>query len=163
MDKVKLSGAILVAMVIMSVLIVALAFTDVDLICVYALTAAVLALLVVVIVLIISGRKIAFEPDEGGFRVSGPLIRVTVPYASVSSVELRNSISIGVRTWGYGGVRYAGGNFANKEFGTYKLAVDARNKNFIVVAHSGKTLVFNLGTEDETLMAYNAVKSRLKL
>jgi hypothetical protein len=162
-NKVKVSWILLAAMIAAAVPLVILATIGADPVFVLGLTAVVLVLLAAALIFIASCRRIALDCDETGFTVSGPMVRVTVPYGSVSSAEIRNNISIGIRVAGYGGVRYAGGNFANKEFGAYKLAVDSKNKNYIIISHSGKTLVFNLGTEDETYMAYNTIASRSKL
>jgi hypothetical protein len=109
-----------------------------------------------------SSNKMKAEYDGVSLRVSGPMLNITVPFADITSVDLRNDIKFGVRTWGYAGVRYAGGRFANKEFGDYKMATDMKNKSNIVIHHTRGILVFNLGSAEDTLLTYNTIKSRAR-
>jgi hypothetical protein len=124
--------------------------------------AAALAVSVIALGMYSSSTKMKAESDGIALTVTGPMLDITVPFANMTSVDLRDDIKFGIRTCGYAGIRYAGGRFANKEFGDYRMATDMKNKSNIVIHHTGGVLVFNLVSTDDTLLMYNAIRSRTK-
>ena len=82
--------------------------------------------------------------------VDAMMVDENIPYADITSMELRDSLDYGSRMAGYGGTDYLSGKFRNAEFGDYRLAVHKNVSECIVVHHSGGVLVFNLGSSAET-------------
>ena len=113
-------------------------------------------------VLIFVKRKTVANITESGIDVSGPMMDITVPFNEITSMDLRDEMNYGVRTWGYGGIRYAGGTFHNKEFGSYKISVDNKVKKFIVIRHAKGILVFNVDTPEATMMMYEGIRKRAR-
>jgi hypothetical protein len=129
---------------------------------VYIFMAILLVAVAAILIVSLSARKVKVDFDEKGLTVKGPMLDVTVSFLNILSADLRNDVNIGIRAFGYGGIRFAGGRFANEEFGNYMLAIDRKVQTAIVIHHTEGILVFNMSTEDETLMTYNIIRSRAK-
>ncbi|MDR2846606.1 MAG: hypothetical protein LBV63_04925 [Candidatus Methanoplasma sp.] len=122
-----------------------------------------MSLVVVVLYLTMSVRKTAVWFNEDHMRIRGPMLDKVVNYSDIVSVDLRNDVKYGAKSMGYMGSKYIGGSFDNEEFRHYFVSANYEVKSCIVVRYSKKTvLVFNMETEDETLLTYNALKSRAK-
>jgi len=126
------------------------------------LTVAVMVFVVVMIFGLLKTRKTIVELRVADFRVRGMMVDILIPYNDVKSIELRNEIAWGLRTFGADFGRYVGGTFNNKEFGSYKISLQCNIKKLIVVRHLQGTLVFNQDSEEATIMMYESIKKRSK-
>jgi len=168
MNRNKMVTLVIVIAIALSVVMIPIAFLGLDEGTILMLGSVTMTLtLIIVFVLVFhtfSTRKVVVDFSIDGFTVKGPMLEITVPFNEITAMELRGEkeIKFGVRTWGYGGIRYAGGTFSNKEFGTYKLAVCTKPKKFIVVRHAKGILVFNMETVETTLMMYESVRKRAR-
>ncbi|MDR2846603.1 MAG: hypothetical protein LBV63_04910 [Candidatus Methanoplasma sp.] len=109
-------------------------------------------------------RKPTVEFDTDSVTVRGMMFKETVYYRDFLFAEVRENMKIGGITGGsgYNGLRYLSGRAYNTEFGKYNIAADKRIKQLIVLYHNHGTLLFNTINEDETLMVFMSVKSRVK-
>lgn len=81
-----------------------------------------------------------------------------VYYDDIADITLREDISYGQRTLGFGSPRLLMGNFKNAEFGNYTLYAYAKAKTAIVLtSNDGKVLVIALKTSAETENLYNSL------
>jgi hypothetical protein len=128
----------------------------------YAVVPGVLAA-VLVVYLAMSVRKTAVWFNEDHMKIRGPMLDKVVNYSDIVSVDLRNDVKYGAKSVGYMGTNYIGGSFENEEFRHYYVSANYEVKSCILVRCSNKIiLVFNMETEDETILAYNTLKSRAK-
>jgi len=100
--------------------------------------------------------------SEIGVNIKGPMVNMNISYNEITSMELRDQMSYGIRTFGYGGINVCGGTFANKEFGTYKISADNRIKKFIIIRYAKGTFVFNLKNPESTVMTYESIRKRAR-
>jgi hypothetical protein len=105
-------------------------------------------------------RKPTVEFGTDSVTVSGMMYREKVYYREFTSVEVRENIKPAGS--GYNGLRYTSGIAHSRDIGRYSVVADKRIKQFVVIRHLRGTLIFNTGSEDETLMAYMTVKSKVK-
>jgi len=103
---------------------------------------------------------------EGGvLNVKGAMLNAKLNVSDVQAISLKTDVpylSYGGKMFGYGGVKYLGGKYRNKEYGTYSVSVDVRDKTHIVIFHSGKCLVFNMGDAFDTQMMFNRISKECK-
>jgi flagellar basal body-associated protein FliL len=93
--------------------------------------------------------------DDDGVKVNAPMVNVYIEYDDIVSVELRDDLTKGSRTNGFGGSNVSSGSFRNAEFGSYTLAAYNGVKTYIVVTPAdGKTLVFNHDSVEKTKEFY---------
>jgi hypothetical protein len=126
------------------------------------LTVAVIVCVAVMLYSLLKTRKTVVELGVSEFRVRGIMVDISIPYNDVKSMELRNEIAWGLRTFGADFGRYVGGTFNNKEFGSYKISLQCNIKKLIIVRHLQGTLVFNQASEEATIMMYESIKKRSK-
>ena len=157
----------LIAIVVLSVVMCLIPFIgdfdgDQIITIVIVLTVAVSICVVVMIYGLLKTRKTVVELGVSEFKVHGLMVDISIPYNDVKSIELRNEISMGLRTFGADLGRYVGGTFNNKEFGSYKISLQCNIKKLIVVRHLQGTLVFNQNSEEATMMVYESIRKRSK-
>ncbi len=119
------------------------------------------ASIVVMIVPVLSFKGPQASITDGRLRVKAPFVDVDIPLSSIQAVECRTNFDIGLRMFGYGGLKSGSGDFTNKEFGSYTLAGTMKIPAFILVHHSGnKILAFNLKDEETTRDLFRSLASQ---
>ena len=103
------------------------------------------------------GTKVEMTGDR--LRVKAAFVDLAIPLSSIPAVEYRETFDVGLRMFGYGGLRKGSGDFTNKEFGAYVFAGDTRIHGFVVVKYSGKIAAFNTMDETTTRGIYDAIVS----
>lgn len=84
--------------------------------------AAVLAVTAVIILFLNNSGKIEYTFDNDAISIHTPLWKnLTIKLDDIEKAELRNDISAGKRTNGYGSKKLNLGSFRNDEFGDYQL------------------------------------------
>ena len=153
-DLGKISWVLMAAILIVAAILVVFAVLEYEDILVHALL-TILILTLLMLFIVIMGRKTRAKLDYDGLVVSGAMLSVKIPYSDVTSVELRDEMKFGIRVGGYAGTKRLGGKFRNGEFGIYDLsAIVSTNRYIVVHSNSRKVLVFNLETEEETVEFY---------
>jgi len=97
-----------------------------------------------------------------GVDVKGPMVNLSVAFNDINSIELRDNMKYGIRTFGFATANIYGGSFSNSEFKSYKMSVDNRIKKFIVLHHKDGILVFNLDSPGTTQAMYDSIRKRSK-
>jgi len=121
-----------------------------------AILSAVILVGVVYVVFFYGDVSAEISSDEERLMVSAPMVDVTIEIDNITSVEYRTEFRAGSRTSGFGTPVVNSGSFRNDELGDYTLAALANVNAFILVKHtSGKDLVFNVGSVDETHAFYD--------
>ena len=87
---------------------------------------------------------------------------ITVNFDAIDSVEYRENLDFGARTWGFGSARLLVGTFQNEEFGTYTLYAYTCSDEGVVIKSGDKVLVISGKNEQETKALYNEINSKLK-
>lgn len=108
-------------------------------------------------------RGVSVSVDGEGIRIRSPFIDAVIPMSSVVSAEFRQSFSLGIRVYGYGGVKKASGIFRNGEFGRYRACVDMSISAFVIVRYGeDRVLVFNSTDSPTTYNMYSCILSGIK-
>ena len=166
MNRSKSGIVYFVAIMILVVLITVASFSDIfgenTFIVVIIAGVAVLAITITWLLLTVAKSKPTAVLTATGVDVKGPMIELSVAFNDVNSIELRDSMKYGIRTFGYATVNIYGGHFRNTEFGAYKMSADNRIKKFIVLHYKDGILVFNFDSPDATQMMYEIIKKRSK-
>lgn len=127
----------------------------------FAAIAVVLIAVAAVVLIAFGAGHVSASLDDEKLHVDAVMVDENIRYSDITLVELRDDVNYGSRTMGYGGLDYLSGTFKNDEFGKYTLAVHSNNDKCIVVHHSGGVLVFNLGSDEETLSFCTDLNARL--
>lgn len=93
--------------------------------------------------------------------ITAPFVDQTIPYSSITSISSSNHLDYGMRTFGYGGLRYGSGDFTSGSLGTYIRAADSSIPLVIVIKSGKKTIAFNLKSLDDTEEALLELESRV--
>lgn len=86
---------------------------------------------------------------------------LTVDYAGIEHIELREQDAPGSRTSGFGSPRLLMGHFLNEEYGSYIRYTYTMCKTCIVMTVDGKTLVINGKNPEQTQAIYNELTARI--
>jgi hypothetical protein len=124
-------------------------------------TGALLGLCAITSAFAFGSQQVTAELGATELQVNAPFVNEHIQYSSITSVELRNDVNYGTRTWGYAGGTVLSGSFRNSEFGDYTLAVFRSPPQCIVVHHAGAVLVFNLDSSAGTAQFFADLQSRL--
>lgn len=130
----------------------------------YGKTAFTVIILLVVAVLLFSGKTDAVF-GEDGLTLSATLTgSKTVAYSEIKQVSLRDGLDTGRRAFGFGGLTLTAGAFENTEFGGYSLYAYAKVKTYVVLQTAdGSVIVFNRPSEADTKAAYEALLEKTGL
>jgi hypothetical protein len=113
----------------------------------------------------LSSGSVTASVDNNALHVDAPGVNSDVYFTEIDSVEIRSGIvgGFGTRTNGFGGSEISSGQYNNSAYGSYTLAVHSSVHKYIVVHKTGygSTLVFNLGSEGETIDFYNELQKHL--
>ncbi len=120
------------------------------------------AIILIAVFAFIGSGNVSASLDDEILHVDAPMVNRSVYYDDIVSVEIREDMNYGSRIGGFGGTSVSSGNFNNSEFGDYTLAVYNNVKYCIVVEPiSGKVLVFNRGSAEETQSFYQELLDRI--
>jgi hypothetical protein len=86
---------------------------------------------------------------------------ITVDYASIDHIELREYDDPGSRTFGYGGATLLMGDFKNTEFNTYTRYSYTSCDSCIVITSGEKVLVINQKNVAATEELFETLKKRM--
>jgi hypothetical protein len=100
-------------------------------------------------------RKIEFDADRFTLKVPGG--RYTVAYADVLAVDMRSDLPRGTASASYkAGMAVGGDSGASMQYAPIGSKIEQK----VVVRHRHGTMVFSLGNEDETMIAFMTLKSK---
>lgn len=150
-----LVGLVLTIMVIvMDVFLLMKDLIDIVLFSIIVLMAAILSILPL---FFMKGTDVEF--GEKTIRITAPFVNQNVPYTSITSFTSVRSLDRGTRTFGYGGLRYASGDFVNDSLGPYVRAVDSRIPLVIIIKTGKRTIAFNIETIEDTAAVLEELRS----
>ena len=86
---------------------------------------------------------------------------ISVDYADIDKIELRNDVESGVRTNGFGTPRLMLGTFENEEFGIYTRYTYGKCDLCVVIEDDGNILVVNGADDAATQILYNELLSKI--
>jgi len=86
---------------------------------------------------------------------------LTVEYTAIDSVEYREDVHPGVRTFGFGSARLSLGSFKNDEFGAYTRYAYTGSKACVVLHCGEKTLAISGADEVSTSEIYNTLTAKI--
>lgn len=119
---------------------------------------AVLPLIVIGIVTVImftGNVQVELKQDSLKIGASGFAAKsMEIAYDDIESVEYRNELSIGKRTWGVGSAAIQAGRFKNDSFGLYHLYSYTRCDEYIVLKVEDGFVVMNQKDEKQTKELY---------
>ncbi len=85
-----------------------------------------------------------------------------IAYSEVKSIEYREDVNAGIRTFGFGTPRLSLGTFENDEFGKYTRYTYGGNHECIVLDNGEDILVLNGKTEAETREIFDLLSEKIK-
>ncbi len=91
------------------------------------------------------------QMKDGVLHVKGPLFEESMPLDEITRLSLDEHVAYGSRVGGTDFVKLKTGTFQNPAFGRYRCAVYVAPVHCIVITtDTGRTLVFNLETDEQT-------------
>ncbi len=120
-----------------------------------------IAAVVVLIVPVMYVKRTEASFDGSALHVKGSNVDLSIPLEKIHSIEFRDSLNPWKLVNGSSNGWMVGGTFTNPEFRKYTITANCDLKAFIIVRYSGKVLVFNLRTEDETSTLCDTVNKSL--
>ena len=116
-------------------------------------------LLVAMTAVLLNTGHVDAHLEDDALVIDATMMRKTIAYTDIESVELRDEFDAGTRV---GGLKVATGNFRNDEFGTYKLAIHSGMRPVIVVhCTDSSVVVFDAGSPDGTRAMFEDLQSRI--
>lgn len=126
-------------------------------------TAFALLIIAAAAFLMFSG-EISFSYNEKSFTVDSAYWHsLTVDYASIESIEMRNDVAPGLRTRGFGSAKLSMGMFQNEEFGSYTRYSYTKCKESVVISSGGNILVLSGKNEKETREIFQILSGKAYL
>lgn len=126
---------------------------------VFTVILVVAMLMIVVPTFFFKGTRVELGTDS--MHITAPFVDLDIPYSSVTSASCVGSLPAGIRTFGYGGIRYGSGEFSNKPLGGYIRSVDTRVPLIIILKAPKKTVAFNMRTLEETDRILEELRGRI--
>jgi len=148
-------GAVVFAVLMVLLLVTALMRITLPM---YAVAIIAIVAVACLIVPVLYVKRTTATCENGVLHVTGSNIDFSIPVDTIRTFEFRDSLTVGRLAKGSNNGWMAAGVFTNPEFGDYNITADTDQHAFIVVRFSGKVLVFNLRTEEETRTFYDSVK-----
>lgn len=121
------------------------------------------AVILVIVFMFVGMGSVDATLDDEKLHIDAPMVNRSIYYEDIVDVELRYDMDYGSRIGGFGGTNVSSGNFNNAEFGDYTLAIynSARSVCIVVEPESGKMMVFNQGSVEETESFYLELLEKL--
>ena len=124
-------------------------------------------MIIILMAIVASVLPVAFfkgthvEFTDGSIRITAPFVDLDVSYESITSVTSATSMDYGLRTFGYGGLRYGSGEFTSGSLGPYIRAADS-GVPLVIMIRTGKGIIaFNLKTVGDTEKVLGELRSRI--
>jgi uncharacterized membrane protein len=120
-------------------------------------------LLVFFLVFFLFSGKISITYQAEDFTIDASFYTpLTIDYAEIASVELRDEPVDGTREMGFGSARLEYGTFRNEEFGLYtRYTYTGCDSVVILTSTKGKVMVLSGATREETLQIYNTLLNKI--
>ena len=127
-----------------------------------ALTIAILGIVAAFILVIMFVGEMNVTYGDTAFTIDSSFTSaISVDYADIDSIELRNDISYGAKMMGFNSPTLHVGTFQNEEFGAYTLYTYTATPIHVVITIDEKILVIG-GVDDAASVAiYNAISERI--
>ena len=120
------------------------------------------AILIPVLAVVLFTGSITFDLGEDAMTVDATFwTSVTLEYADIDSMELRQGNAPGIRDWGYGSSRLLLGGFSSEELGAYTRYTYTTSGSYILIQAGNNTLVLADKDPESTQALYEAIQSRL--
>lgn len=114
-------------------------------------------ILLFVPILLFKGTSVEIDTDS--ISISAPFVDERIPFDSITSMSSTDSMDFGIRTFGFGGLKYGSGEFSNKSLGGYTLAANSGVPLIIVMIAGKKKIAFNLDSLEETRRIFDELTS----
>ncbi len=120
------------------------------------ITLPLVAVLVVFALFVSFTGDIEFVYSEESFKVEASFYEdITLYYADISEIELRDSKNVGSRVFGFGGPRLLMGSFVNDELGEYtRYSYTASDSEIIITLRDGRHIVLSGESAGATKVVY---------
>ncbi len=119
-------------------------------------------LLVFVGVLMFTGN-IEMQYGETAFTVQASYYEdLEIPYADIDTIQYRDNVKAGMRTFGFGSAKLHMGIFRNDEFGDYTRYCYIGCDAAVVLQSGDKILVLNGKTAQETKEIFNTISAKIE-
>lgn len=120
------------------------------------------AILVFIGIIMFSG-DIGIKYGDESFTVDASFWNgITVEYEAIDSIEYRDNIDTGIRTYGFGSPKLLAGSFCNEEFGDYTRYSYAGCSACVVLNVGDKILVISGADAESTRNIYNELTAKIK-
>ena len=114
------------------------------------------AILIPALVIVLFTGSITFKFSPYALTVDSTFwTSITVDYADIDSVELREGNAPGSRDWGYGSARLLLGGFSSEELGRYTRYTYTFSDSYVVITAGNNTLVIADIDPEHTQLLYN--------
>ena len=126
--------------------------------------AAIIILVAAVLLILMCAGNISIQYADSSFTVHTSFWSdITVDYSDIDagSLEYREDVSAGRRTYGFGSPRLLAGNFNNDEFGDYIRYSYTGCASCVVLKANGETLVISDADEAKTKEIYDELSARI--
>ncbi len=94
--------------------------------------------------------------------VKGPFLTESIPYDRIRAIEFRESFKVGMKMYGYRGIKRCSGDFGSEEFGCIRFSGDISIPAFILISFSNKILVFNVKDAEYTRSLFDSLRTHVK-
>ena len=120
------------------------------------------AVLIPVLAVILFTGSITFDLSDEAMTVDASFWSpITVEYADIDSIELRQGNAPGHRDWGYGSARLLLGGFSSEELGRYTRYTYTSSDSYILMKVGSNTLVLADKTPEATQALYEAILNQM--
>ena len=118
-------------------------------------SAVLLILVLAGVVVVMFTGEITCTLDQNTLRIEATYAEdLTISYADIDTVELRETFDIGVRSFGFSSAKLSTGIFQNDEWKDYTLYAYNACDCMILIRSEGKVLAINAKTTEETQKLY---------
>ncbi len=125
------------------------------------ITAIVLPIILIGVMILMFTGNIAVQYGDTSFTVKATYWNdLTVEYTAVDSIEYRETLKAGTRTYGFASARLSLGHFQNEEFGSYTRFAYTGKSGAVVLTVDQNTLVIVGKTPAETKEIYQQIASK---
>ena len=157
-DSIKFAIGLAISM---TLFVLGISLLNMDLIGIGVFVALISSSIVILVLPVFLFKGAVIDLDGDSLRVEAPMANVNIPFDRIENVRIYEKVSLGVRTFGYSGLRRRSGDYTNAEFGTYTCACDTRVPLYIFVKSGKKKVLFNLNTLESTRSAFETLRSKV--
>lgn len=126
------------------------------------ITAVFVPILLVGVAIMLFTGNIDIHYGDNSFKIDASYWGdLEVEYSEVDSIEYREDIAAGSRTYGFGSPRLSMGTFHNEEFGTYTRYAYTNCESSIALEVDGKILVISGNSKESTKEIYEVLSTKI--